>query len=509
MRIDPLSLGFVAIVVLLGGAIALVADRTGRILGKKRLSLFGMRPRRTAEVITVAAGVLIPFVTLGLIMAASSEVRTWIIEGRRAIEESRKLQAELDRMQERRRLASAREQELDTRLKETEKRVGVLISREKTAKEMAAKAQTEITRIDLQRRQLESSYSKASGQLAQVRRDLNAKRAEQVRLQGKLEDLGKSYTTLSDLRQEAEEQNLKLMSDIRKLEADEATMKKRVDNLGKEVSDKQTELADAQEKLSRVIVDYQEQIGKAVEEQRRLEDALSRARQDLSIAENQVIRNIGETRTKPLTFSRGDELARLQIEANVDEQRAEQALRLVLANARLAASQRGAKPDESGHEAGIVAYTDRNGVQRTVALQEEELVKAIVKRPQEAVLLARAPFNVFLEEFVPLRVDVLDNPVVYRAGDVIAEGRIDAGQADEGIFQQVTRFLQDQVGKKAMEDKMIPMAGSSAVFGEVTADQILGLVRELRVYNRLVRVAAIAENQTRAADRLRLEFRIR
>ncbi|NIO64040.1 MAG: DUF3084 domain-containing protein, partial [Gammaproteobacteria bacterium] len=50
--------------VLVSGLIAYIGDIVGRRMGRKRLSLFGMRPRHTAIAVSVAAGMLITVITL-------------------------------------------------------------------------------------------------------------------------------------------------------------------------------------------------------------------------------------------------------------------------------------------------------------------------------------------------------------------------------------------------------------------------------------------------------------
>ena len=62
--------------VVTGGAIAFIGDRLGTKIGKKRLSIFGLRPRHTSNVITVITGILITGLTIGLLSLASKEVRT-------------------------------------------------------------------------------------------------------------------------------------------------------------------------------------------------------------------------------------------------------------------------------------------------------------------------------------------------------------------------------------------------------------------------------------------------
>ena len=58
--------GFIIIVsmVIFGGLIALLGDRVGMKVGKRRLSLFGLRPKYTSMIITVLTGFFIAGLTL-------------------------------------------------------------------------------------------------------------------------------------------------------------------------------------------------------------------------------------------------------------------------------------------------------------------------------------------------------------------------------------------------------------------------------------------------------------
>lgn len=66
----------ITVLVIAGGAIAFIGDRLGTKIGKKRLSIFGLRPRHTSIVITIFTGVLITALTFGVMAAASQNVRT-------------------------------------------------------------------------------------------------------------------------------------------------------------------------------------------------------------------------------------------------------------------------------------------------------------------------------------------------------------------------------------------------------------------------------------------------
>ena len=67
-------------VLILGGVIATVGDRIGTRVGKARLSLFNLRPRRTAVLVTILTGTLISATTLGILLATSEQLRIGILQ---------------------------------------------------------------------------------------------------------------------------------------------------------------------------------------------------------------------------------------------------------------------------------------------------------------------------------------------------------------------------------------------------------------------------------------------
>ena len=59
-----------------GGAIAFIGDKLGTKIGKKRLSIFGLRPRHTSMIVTVVTGGLITALSIGFMVLISQNVRT-------------------------------------------------------------------------------------------------------------------------------------------------------------------------------------------------------------------------------------------------------------------------------------------------------------------------------------------------------------------------------------------------------------------------------------------------
>lgn len=77
-----MSTGLILIfaILVIGGVIATVGDRIGTKVGKARLSLFNLRPRRTATLITILTGIVVAASTLGILFATSGPLRTGVFE---------------------------------------------------------------------------------------------------------------------------------------------------------------------------------------------------------------------------------------------------------------------------------------------------------------------------------------------------------------------------------------------------------------------------------------------
>jgi hypothetical protein len=79
---------------ILGGFIAYTGDLLGRRLGKKRLSVFGLRPKHTAILLTIVTGVLISGLTFGVAMAAVPWIRRAVIEGEMLARQNEQLEVQ-------------------------------------------------------------------------------------------------------------------------------------------------------------------------------------------------------------------------------------------------------------------------------------------------------------------------------------------------------------------------------------------------------------------------------
>ena len=66
----------IVIMAIVGGLIAYIADNMGSKIGKKRMSVFGLRPKHTSILLTVLSGMLISVLTIGVMAISSESART-------------------------------------------------------------------------------------------------------------------------------------------------------------------------------------------------------------------------------------------------------------------------------------------------------------------------------------------------------------------------------------------------------------------------------------------------
>jgi uncharacterized protein (DUF3084 family) len=179
----------------LGGVLSTLGDRLGSMVGKARLSLFNLRPRKTAVVITALTGSLISALSLGLMLLVSERLRVGLFqldqiqakvrEGRVALARSqRDLQANrlelaqnrvelLRSRQERNRAEQGRQQALQSRsLALASKRV--VAGQLAAAQQRVGSLRQELQPLQNQRQQLERERDRLSrdvkGRDAEIRR---------------------------------------------------------------------------------------------------------------------------------------------------------------------------------------------------------------------------------------------------------------------------------------------------------------------------------------------------
>ena len=163
------GLRLIIILAVVGGLIAFIGDKLGSKIGKKKLSVFGLRPYYTSVLMTVITGVLIAATTI-IVMAISSD------SARTAMFGMEQLQDELRSLNKEKAAASL----------EIDKARADLADRNK-----------EIQELDTEKAQLEDEVNTSRAELGRAREEVNSLTAAKAGLE---EEVGQLEKTTERLR---------------------------------------------------------------------------------------------------------------------------------------------------------------------------------------------------------------------------------------------------------------------------------------------------------------------
>ncbi|AIE85593.1 DUF3084 domain-containing protein [Fimbriimonas ginsengisoli] len=518
---DLLPLGFLILIVLMSGAIAVLADDLGRRLGKKRLHVRGLRPKRVAQIGTALAGVLVSLVTILIVAAGSSGVRQWITDGRRAIGERDRAIGERDTaIKERDSARREREQTEAGVALLNAKNSGLLkINKGLTNEQLRQKAEiaekkreldrnnAKVLRLASQIRVANLEVKRGQTSLNQTRTQLGNAKSELRGFNARLAVVQNQYHKLIQQKGEADSDIMQLEFEKRNLDLQIGDFKSRISGLQTQISGLERDQSEATQKLNQAkteLADTQRDLDKSQRE-------LSAVMGDLSEAQRAAVtyKIIGDhARDAPPTYLKGEEVARLSIEPGLSATKAAAALQVLLRTARTAALSAGAKPNDPYPEAGIFEHRDtRTGRQIPTADIEREIVAGITGAKEPMVLVALSSVNAFKGEPVSLEVAWMPNPLVYHRDEVVAETKLD-GRKDPAAIMAGISGLGVKVRDRAKQDKMLPrtILDSTAA---LPSEQVWRLVTDVRRSGGFVRLRAVAENDTRAGDPLKLRYVIR
>ena len=183
------GLVLIAAILILGGVIATVGDRLGTRVGKARLTLFNLRPRKTATLITILTGGIIAASTFGILFAVSDNLRTGVfdlerIRHERQVAEEERDKARAEREQIERRLETARRKQEAAR-----KRLATINQFLQAANDRQARTAAQLSQAQTRLGAVQSRFQQAQAFLQTVSSQLATLRIELQQLQAGRQDL--------------------------------------------------------------------------------------------------------------------------------------------------------------------------------------------------------------------------------------------------------------------------------------------------------------------------------
>ena len=514
----------------MGGVIGLLADDVGKKLGKKRLSIGGLRPKHTARLGTFLLGFVISMFTQLSVLTFSSGVREWVLKGPQVAAKLQQANEQLDQIKKESDSASKQNKALTSQNTQISKDLKSRQFDLNKAQSSLTALRAQISALQPQIAALSSQVRKGNQKISDLKKseqnlkaaklqgeaNLRAVQNEQKQAEKKYAAIREDNAAIREDNKSVDKKNLELFQKQDELTAKQRALQGDLDRLNSELHQVQTDTKVVTEQLDRKkqeLTDSQQQL---VDSNKRLAAAqveLTSTEEALKISNIRVSgwKDISAiARRESLIYRIGEEVARVSVRPGLREAAARSELTSLIRRARVDAQRRGAHSTSDFPVAGIFNHVDRD-TQQTIptAVIEGQILSEITSAKTEIVIVASSSLNAFRGEPVSLEITVLPNPAVYSAGQIIAETPIDGNRGDAVISEQFSKFLQQGVKERAIKDGMIPIANSDVSFGEVTLPEALEVIEKIKKADRKVRLQAISETNARAADTLRIDFRLR
>ncbi|MGQ9699124.1 MAG: DUF3084 domain-containing protein, partial [Armatimonadota bacterium] len=463
---------FIAVWVLGSGAVAYVGDKIGRRMGKRRLTMFGLRPRHTAAVFTVATGMLIASLTFGAMFLVNRRVTMAVLRIDQLLRGTAELELRYARATNSAQaaLVQARHAERARSKAESERRSA--IARVQDLRRQIRARQNELARLAGEVDGLRHQLAGTNQRMLASRRELKAVRAildaEQERLRATERRLWAAEARAAEA--------LRMERDARQAEADAKVRQRQAEELAKslqsEVDAKTARLSALQSDLQRADSDLRA----ARDELARTKERLDRVRADLEQAQafqQWMMEGAAIIRKAPIIFRAEEELARRVVYQPDSPQQVLQDFARLLAVADVVATRRGAAPPGgSGRAVRAVTISIPDAPHDLTEEQQVSLLaQSIAAEKQDVVLRVVAAANTVRGEPVQATLDVKPIRKVFRRGEVIAETVVPPQTPEPRAVEAVLDLLQVKTRVAALERGMLP--SPSGTLGEAGWDQVV------------------------------------
>jgi uncharacterized protein (DUF3084 family) len=559
-----ITLVYFCLLIPLAGFIAWAGDRIGHKSGKKRHSLFGLRPRHTAMVFTIGAGMAIVIASFGVFWLGSEGFRIVVRDGAELYNTNRRLKADnilqVRVLDEQRKRVDTLKAEVARFTTEREGAARELLAAkqardsakegEQAAINRVFEAQAHLTETQRRLQVARVAYDQAKSGLAQTQAKLQAKtklfNQAEARLQGANQraQIASRRAQNAEARQttalQAQHRQARKINQYAQVLDEQA---KRLQRQNKQLADQENELQARQAKIDEKSVLFTEQEKRITAQRGELQQLgaeLAQKRREYDT----LVSNTTALRRHQITYQIGEEVDRFPIRAGYNVWRLQAILSASLTQAGRKAEKRGAA--KAGQDRAIfiaprlvtqttprvspVSLTDDADEEEQaksgglVALTENELIRAAADRirleNKDVVVVVKAVSNAVAGEPVAVDFVIYPNPVVLGTKQPIGEVVLFPSGAPQEWADKLQAFLVADIHRKLLNAGMIPVtrrgdeANSSVATGlpeefSLSGDDWLNLLDEIRRSGQRVRVRVFAAHELRAGDPIALRFEVK
>lgn len=453
-----MNTGFILImaVLVLGGAIATAGDRIGMKVGKARLSLFNLRPRQTATVITILTGSVVSASTLAILFAVSDQLRRGVFEYDQIQDNLAETQEELDQ-------ARKEQTRIEAELSEVE----------------AGLNQAESERITAQQR-LNKINESLRGAIAR-----QARTAEQLeQTQSQLRQVGANFEQAQAQLRRVSQQATTLRSEIRQLQSERQALLRQQAEVRTQIAERDREIAQRDQAIAErevLLTELERQRTFLVQEVQNLEQEFQGLRQG----------NVALLRNQILAFG---------VVRVVSPEAAPAAVDQLLREANRIAVQR-LRPGGTNVDEQVVQITNA---------EVEELINRINDGQDYVVQILSAgnyvvgePCVLAGESCIQVVATAVPNRVVFSAGDIIASTVIDPSTVTE---RQIIERFNYLIAASQFRARQTGIIAGAIQLSDGQTETINRFFERLRQYSEPIEIRTVAADVTYIAGPLRIEL---
>lgn len=523
----------VFVILVLGGVIATVSDRLGTKVGKARLSLFKLRPRDTAVVVTVMAGSILSALTLGILFATSKPLRTGVFqideiqkrlnqarrELKEATHEKNRVETELDGARAAQAQVKANLEQINQSLQtanaeqaRTEKKLNSLRAQLNSVQAAKSKTEQQLSQVETaksdteeQLASVEAAKSRTEAQLKLVETARSTTRAQLDRTENQLKtvsaqktSLGSEIAQLQADRQQLIEQREQVKVQIAQRDREIAKRDAAIVDRNALIAQRDKEIAQRAQNLSerdrtiverdKVIAEREALLETLAQQQTQLEQQQTVLQQQMQVLE----RDFQAIREGTVAIRRGQILAAGVVRIN-DPGTASRAIDRLLQEANKTT-------------VGLMQPDNKKIREQIIQITTAEIDQLIsqIKDGQDYVVRIVAGANYLREEKrIKVFAEAEINRVVFRAGDVIAAVAVDPVTLTE---EQVRQQLQQLIEACQFRARLIGVVGGRVQVADNRIETLAGFVDRLQQYDKPLEVRAIATDVTYIAGPLKIDL---
>ncbi len=525
------TLLFFALLVPVSGFIAWAGDKIGHVIGKRRHSLLGLRPRHTATLITILSGIGISAASFGVMFVSSESFRDVIQRGSQLRRENedlgqqirlagkrvRKLQGEATLAEQERQQAELARLEAAHKRVEAEGKFNTASATLKQAKNALAEEKTRLGRTQSSLEAAESQVGLARSAVAEAKQRRESAEAAAHAVEKRLTTAREEARRAQSLETRAtREFDVVVQEQKRRL----LGQKEELERLNGQTAEQTRRLADQQKTLDKQDGQAERQkrevarLARELEELEQQRKELGQRRDEAQASLNEVLKATVALRNGQISYRVGEEVARLGISRG-SEWRVHNSLEGLLLLASRQAERRGARTVAGAIRAVWIPerrVVDEDGKPRMIG--EFEALHAAAKNislsKEEVVVVVTALGNAVVGEPVPVDIRTWRNPLILTAGQSLGELVLDGTRPGAQIADALYTFLRGDIRKKLLDAGTIPTGdvGDQSV-GETSMDTLLKALDAVRATRAKARVTVRAARDLRAADPVALEFEVK